>query len=143
MDTLYISAHLIASPNVSPFLPVSRSCNLSSLMFNLTAASSLVSREILLRFRHVRRSCLDSVRQCQEIVPLSKVLQQSVSGCLRLIHGVHYCHLLRCRLSLLFSWQSPCSIPAIMVFLHLQDVSLPEGVCYSLCRHHVPLSLIS
>ena len=100
-------------------------------------------REILLRFRHVRRSCLDSVRQRQEVVLLAKVLQQSMSGCLRLIHGVHYCHLLRCRLSLLFSWQSPCSIPAIMVFLHLQDVSFPEGVCYSLRCHRIPLSLIS
>ena len=50
MDTLYVSAYLIASPSVSPFLPVSRSCSLSSLMSNLTAASSLVSPLIFLRY---------------------------------------------------------------------------------------------
>ena len=95
--------------------------------------------EILQRPLHIRRAVLRLIGPCGKTITWTEVMQKPPLAELGFIRFVHLLHLLRCQFPFFLPWFSSCPISPVMVFLHIDYLSIPEDILFPLYHIFLPL----
>ena len=85
--------------------------------------------------RHVRRSFVRAICEGCEYVSGIKILEQFHLCLFLFVPGIYFLHVLFGRLFPLCPFLSRCSISAIMILFHIQDILSMEVPCFPLHSH--------